>query len=232
MTAFFFWQLRTRRNYRALWDSTLSYRRPLHITLDSERMRSSSASCQRLSMSSGSNGLHWGAISQQAGWVFSHGALSSPPPTLVLLLPQSSWRAHDIVACPPLLLHPSFCFRCSYISWRHWRERICLPPLDESTAIRWKARASHPSKLYIRTCWTHLNGSWTSGFGSAFYGCASGLPGQDACQWGSRSGCSFTQGPVTDLALHATKATAQAIGHSLSNLVVLGHHLWLTMVEM
>ncbi len=32
-------------------------------------------------MSSGSNGPRWGAISQQAGRVFSHGALSSPLPT-------------------------------------------------------------------------------------------------------------------------------------------------------
>ncbi len=56
------------------------------------------------------------------------------------------------------------------------------------------ARASRPSKLSIFTCWTHLLGGWTSGFGAALYGCASGLPGQEARQWGSRSGCSFTQG--------------------------------------
>ncbi len=40
--------------------------------------RSLSASWQMLSMSSGSNGLRWGAISQQAGGVFSHWALSEP----------------------------------------------------------------------------------------------------------------------------------------------------------
>ncbi len=33
---------------------------------------------------------------------------------------------------------------------------------------------------------------------------------------------------ATDLALHATKA----IGHSMSSLIVLEHHLWLTMTEM
>ncbi len=37
---------------------------------------------------------------------------------------------------------------------------------------------------------------------------------------------------ATDLALHATKATAQAIGRSMSSLIVLEHHLWLTMMEM
>ncbi len=37
---------------------------------------------------------------------------------------------------------------------------------------------------------------------------------------------------VTDLALRATKATAQAIGRSLSSLVVLERHLWLMITEM
>ncbi len=37
---------------------------------------------------------------------------------------------------------------------------------------------------------------------------------------------------TTDLALCAIKATAQAIGRSISSLVVLERHLWLTMTEM
>ncbi len=37
---------------------------------------------------------------------------------------------------------------------------------------------------------------------------------------------------ATDLALRATKATAQAIGHSMSSLIVLERHLCLTMTEM
>ncbi len=37
---------------------------------------------------------------------------------------------------------------------------------------------------------------------------------------------------ATDLALLATKATSQAIGRSLSSLIVLERHLWLTMTEM
>ncbi len=39
-------------------------------------------------------------------------------------------------------------------------------------------------------------------------------------------------GTTTDLALHATKATVQAIGRSLSSLVVLERYLWLTIAEM
>ncbi len=37
---------------------------------------------------------------------------------------------------------------------------------------------------------------------------------------------------ATDQALHATKATAQAIGRSMSSLIMLERHLWLTMTEM
>ncbi len=37
---------------------------------------------------------------------------------------------------------------------------------------------------------------------------------------------------ATDQALHATKATAQAIGRSMSSLIILERHLWLTMTEM
>ncbi len=37
---------------------------------------------------------------------------------------------------------------------------------------------------------------------------------------------------ATDPALRATKATAQAIGRSMSSLIVLECHLWLTMMEM
>ncbi len=36
---------------------------------------------------------------------------------------------------------------------------------------------------------------------------------------------------ATDLALRATKTTAQAIGRSMASLVVLEHHLWLTLME-
>ncbi len=85
-----------------------------------------------------------------------------------------------------------------------------LPPLDESVAahlcppmaIRWKARASHPFKLCICTCWMLLLGGWTSDFGTSLYGCASGLPGQDACYAASLRDLRS----ATDLPLHTTKA--------------------------
>ncbi len=86
---------------------------------------------QRLSMSSGSNGLRWGAISQQAGRVFSHGELSSNASSPKFI------RAHDIVARPPLVSHPSFCFSCSHICW--WRRR----KRDMSTCLLWMSLWPH-----------------------------------------------------------------------------------------
>ncbi len=45
------------------------------------------------------------------------------------------------------------------------------------------------------TRWTWLLGGWISGFSASLDGCAPGLSGQDAFQWGSRSGFSLSQGP-------------------------------------
>ncbi len=200
----FFWRLRTRRSYWALWLTPPSYRCPLHVTPDSEWMRSSSASWQRLSMSSGSNGLRWGAISQKAGQVFFTGRYQAPRQRSYPFLPKVNdelmilWHApHSSRICP------SASAALTSVDGTEEKGYKRLPPLDESvaahlcppTANGWKARASHPSKLCICTCWMRLLGGWTSSFGATLYGCASGLPGQDAHHWGSRSGCSFTQGP-------------------------------------
>ncbi len=120
-----------------------------------------------------------------------------------------------------------------------------LPPLDESvvahlcppTAIGWKVRASHPSKPCRAT--------------SALAGCAYSAAGQTASALHYMAVLQVFQAKmltseeagldvaslrdlrsVTDLALRATKATAQAIGRSMSSLVVLERHIWLTLTEM
>ncbi len=87
---------------------------------------------------------------------------------------------------------------------------------------------------HIYTRWTRLLCDWTSGFGAALYGCAPGLPDQDAHQWGSQSGCSFTQGPEERDRPGPTWHQSHRTGHrrSMSSLVVLERHLWLTMTEM
>ncbi len=109
---------------------------------------------------------------------------------------------------------------------------LCPP-----TAIGWKARASHPSKPCRAT--------------SALAGCAYSAAGQAASALHSLAVLQVFQAKMlaseeagldaaslrdlrsmTDLALRATKATAQAIGRSMSSLVVLECHLWLTLTEM
>ncbi len=120
-----------------------------------------------------------------------------------------------------------------------------LPPLDESvaahlcppTAIGWKARASHPSKPCRAP--------------SALAGHIYSAAGQAACALHSMVVLQVFQAKMlaneeagldtaslrdlrsaTDLALRATKVTAQAIGRTMSSLIVLERHLWLTMMEM
>ncbi len=109
---------------------------------------------------------------------------------------------------------------------------LCPP-----TAIGWKARRSHPSKPCRAT--------------SALAGCAYLAAEQEASALHSMAMLQFFQAKmlpseeagldsaslrdlrsVTDLALRATKATAQAIGRSMSSLIVLECPLWLTMMEM
>ncbi len=120
-----------------------------------------------------------------------------------------------------------------------------LPPLDESmaahlcppTAIGLKARASHPSKPCRAT--SALAGRAYSAAGQA----ASALHSMAVLQVFHAKMLTIEEAgldaaslrdlrSVTHLALRATKATAQAIGHSMSSLMVLEHHLWLTMTEM
>ncbi|KAI2646366.1 Titin [Labeo rohita] len=120
-----------------------------------------------------------------------------------------------------------------------------LPPLDESvaahlcppTAIGWKAKASHPSKPCRMT--SSLAGRAYTSAGQA----ASALHSMAILQVfqakllaeADKSALDPTTlaelRSATDLALRATKATAQAIGRSMTSLVVLERHLWLTLTE-
>ena len=120
------------------------------------------------------------------------------------------------------------------------------PPLKEAVANHlcppstagWKAKASHPSKPCRST--------------SALAGRAYAAAGQAASALHSMAVLQVFQakllrtmdesGPnpeafkdlrsATDIALRATKATAQSIGRAMANLTVLERHLWLTLTEM
>ncbi len=109
---------------------------------------------------------------------------------------------------------------------------LCPP-----TAIGWKAKASHPSKPCRAT--STLAGRAYSAAGQA----ASVLHSMAVLQVFQTKMLTSEEASLdaaslrdlrsaTDLALHDTKATAQAIGRSMSSLVVLERHLWLTMTEM
>ncbi len=147
-------------------------------------------------MSSGSNGFRLRSH-LEAGWTsgFCRGAIK---PSANAPLPSSPKSMMS-------LQNPFICFCRFHIRWRHWRERIRV--LGPSGWVRGcTSLSAHGYRIEgepsvqamqgnICTRWTRLLGGWTSGFGATLYGCASGFPGQDARQWGSRSGCSFTQGP-------------------------------------
>ncbi len=151
-----------------------------------------------------------------------------------------SWRApYSSRICPSASSALTSVDRAEEKGYEH------LPPLDESvaahlcppTSIGWKARASHPSKPCRAT--------------SALAGHAYSAAGQAASALHSMAVLQVFQAKMlankeagldaaslrdlrsaTDLALRATKATAQAIGRSMSSLVVLERHLWLTLTEM
>ncbi len=187
-----------------------------------------------------------GAISQQAGRVVSSGAPSGPPPTLVPLLSRSKRRAHEILGRPySSRIRPSTSVALTSVDGTEDKGDEHLPHLDEPVAthlcppiaIGWKARASHPSKPCRAT--------------SALAGCAYSVAGQAASALHSMAVLQVFQAKMlaneeasldsaslrdlrstTDLALCTTKATAQVIGHSMSSLIVLARHLWLTMTEM
>ncbi len=104
------------------------------------------------------------------------------------------------------------------------------------TAIGWKARASHPSKPCRAT--SALPGRTYLATGQATSAHhlmavlqvfqAKILANEEA---GLDSASLRDLRSATDLALYATKATTQAIERSISSLIVLERHLWLTMME-
>ncbi len=115
-----------------------------------------------------------------------------------------------------------------------------MPQLDESvaahlcppTAIGWKAKASHPSKPCRTT--SVLAGHSYASAGQA----ASALHSMAVLQvYQAKLLSAIDESEpdpatlrelrsATDLALRATKTTAQAIGRSMASLVVLERHLW------
>ncbi len=95
---------------------------------------------------------------------------------------------------------------------------LCPP-----TAIGWKARATHPSKLCRTTSAAEQAASALHSMAVLQVFQAKMLANEDA---GLDSASLRDLRSATDLALCATKATAQAIGRSMSSLIMLERHLW------
>ncbi|XP_059360387.1 taste receptor type 1 member 1-like [Carassius carassius] len=120
-----------------------------------------------------------------------------------------------------------------------------LPPLDEAVAshlcppaaVGWKNKRALPSKL-CRTTSAMAGRAYTSAgqAASALHTMAilkvfqaKLLHSLDESSPSDPAFCDLRS--ATDLALRATKATAQVIGRSMANLVVLERHLWLNLTE-
>ncbi len=154
-------------------------------------------------------GLEWSPLRSHlaAGCtsVFSRGTIKPPtnarPPSFPKFI-----RAHDIVTHPhSSRIRSSASAALTSVDGAEEKGYEHLPPGGvcgrtslpaHSYRMEGEVKPSVQAvQSHICTRWTCLLGGWTSGFSATLYGCAPGLPGQDARQWGSRSECSFTQGP-------------------------------------
>ncbi len=152
------------------------------------------------------------------------------------------WAYHQILACT---LHASSSSALTSVDGAEEKGYDSLPPLDESaaahlcppTAIGWKAKAAPLSKQRRMT--PALTGRAYSSVEQA----ASALHSMAILQvFQAKLLCSMDESnpnpaafnelhSATDLALRATKMTAQAIGRSMASLVVLERHLWLNLTK-
>ncbi len=228
MTAFLWW-LRTRKSYRSRWLTPPSCRCPLHATADPERIRSLSMSWQRLSVSSDSSGLRL-RCHLTAGCTndFSQGAINPPanahPPSSPKYKTNSPNRGASSTHLTSFLL-PSL----PSIDRAEEKGYENLSPLDESMDGR-RGQAIRPSRaeplLHSLDAPTRQLDKWLRR-------CTLWL-----CSRSSRPRCSPVRRPVL-MQLHSgtwpyapPRPTTQAIGWSMSSLVVLESHLWFTLVEM
>ncbi len=132
---------------------------------------------------------------------FLMGRYQSPPPTLGPLLPWSSYELTILWHTPhSSRIRPSASVALTSVDGAE--EKVPASTgwvcgLTSLPAHSYRMEGFRPSRAEPHL---HLldapTGGWTSGFRASPDGCAPGLPGQDARQWGSRSGFSLSQGPV------------------------------------
>ncbi len=157
---------------------------------------------------------------------FLKGCYQSPPPTLVPLLPRSSCQLSILWHAPhSSRIRPSASIAFTSIDGAEEKGYEHLPPLDEyvAAAIGWKAMENHPSKPCRAT--SALAGRAYSAAGKA----ASALHSMAVLQVFQAKMLANEEAGLDSASLRDLRsATDQAIGHSMSRLIVLEHHLWLT----
>ncbi len=120
----FLWRLQMRKSYRAPWLTPPSCRHLLHAAPDWKRTMSSSALCQRLSTSSGSNGLRL-RNHLAAGWTsgFSRGAIRISANARSLSSPKCTTSSQNLGAHPIHLASAPLLQPLSHpLTW------LCAPP--------------------------------------------------------------------------------------------------------
>ncbi len=173
------------------------------------------------------------------------GAIRSLDNELCHISQRSTTRSPNL-GVHPTRLRASSSSALTLVDGAEEKDYDSLPPLDESvaghlcppTAIGWKTKPAHPSKLCRMTS-ALARGAYSSAgqATSALYSMAVLQVFQAkllrSVDESNLNPTAFSElRSATGLALRATKMTAQAIGRSMASLVVLKRHLWLKLTWM
>ncbi len=173
------------------------------------------------------------------------GAIRSLDNELCHISQRSTTRSPNL-GVHPTRLRASSSSALTLVDGAEEKDYDSLPPLDESvaghlcppTAIGWKIKPAHPSKPCRMTS-ALARGAYSSAgqAASALYSMAVLQVFQAkllrSVDESNLNPTAFSElRSATDLALRATKMTAQAIGRSMASLVVLKRHLWLKLTWM
>ncbi len=146
-------------------------------------------------------GHEWSPLRRHlvAGWmsVFSRGAIKPPanacPPSSPKIMTSSRYCGTPPTCLASVLLLPLFSHQLTALKRKDTSACPLWMSMWPHISAGWKARASHPSKLYISTCWHAYSAAGQAA--SALHSTAvlQVFQAKILTSEGSRSGCSFTQ---------------------------------------
>ncbi len=160
------------------------------------------------------------------------------PPSETILY-RRSCRTHQVVARPLLCPHPLFCLRSPHLIDGAEQRVYEKLPLAEAVAAHLcpatagkSAKALYPSKPCRTTSALTDRAYSAAGQADSVLHSMAALQVFQAMDESVPGPATFKElRSATDLALCATKTTAQAIGRLMASLVVLECHLWLNLIE-